>query len=205
MLVLHYTGMQSAKEALDRLCDPSAKVSAHYLIDEDGSLYQLVHEEKRAWHAGVARWRGADNVNDRSIGIELVNPGHEFGYRDFPTKQIHCLIDLCRDLMARHPIPARNVVGHSDVAPTRKTDPGERFPWPLLSRLGIGLENQTKPVPHWGMTYVEPALARVGYDTRNIHAALTAFQRHYRPKLLTGLPDKETAELLTGLLAQIDS
>jgi N-acetylmuramoyl-L-alanine amidase len=205
MLVLHYTGMQTAQEALDRLCDPAAKVSAHYLIDEDGTVHQLVDESHRAWHAGVARWRGADNINDRSIGIELVNPGHEFGYRDFPLVQIHALIDLCREIMARHPIPPRNVVGHSDIAPTRKQDPGERFPWPLLAKLDICLPITDKAAPHWGMAYVQPALDRLGYDTRDIHAALTAFQRHYRPKQITGLPDKGTADTLCALLELIDA
>ncbi|MGE4529478.1 MAG: N-acetylmuramoyl-L-alanine amidase, partial [Rhodospirillaceae bacterium] len=170
MLVLHYTGMETAAAALARLCDPAAKVSAHYLIDEDGAVHALVAEDRRAWHAGVSAWRGEADVNARSIGIELVNPGHEFGYRDFPARQIDALADLCREILARHPIPPRNVVGHSDVAPRRKTDPGERFPWPALAKLGIGLAPQPAAVPHWGLAWTEPALARYGYDTADPHA-----------------------------------
>jgi len=204
MLVLHYTGMETAEAALARLCDPSAEVSAHYLIDEDGTVHALVPEEMRAWHAGVSAWRGETGVNARSIGIELVNPGHEFGYRDFPARQIDALADLCRGLLARHPIPPRNVVGHSDVAPRRKTDPGERFPWAALARLGIGLVPEAAAVPHWGLAWTAPALARYGYDTADVHAALAAFQRHFRPKRIDGLPDRESAELLAGLLAAAD-
>ena len=138
MLVLHYTGMRSAAEALARLTDPEAKVSAHYLIDEDGTVVRLVDEEMRAWHAGVSFWRGATDINARSIGIELVNPGHEFGYRPFPRAQMAALIDLALDIVARWPIPARNVVGHSDVAPRRKMDPGELFDWPRLAAPASG-------------------------------------------------------------------
>jgi N-acetylmuramoyl-L-alanine amidase len=200
MLVLHYTGMETAEAALSRLTDPAAEVSAHYLIDEDGTVFALVPEDRRAWHAGVSRWRGESDVNARSIGIELVNPGHEFGYRDFPPRQIDALCDLCREILARHPIPPRNVVGHADVAPTRKQDPGERFPWPALARLRIGLAVAPAPVPHWGLGWTAPALARFGYDTADVHAALTAFQRHFRPKRVDGLPDRESAEILAGLL-----
>ncbi|MBN2752225.1 MAG: N-acetylmuramoyl-L-alanine amidase [Rhodospirillaceae bacterium] len=199
-IVVHYTGMETAAAALDRLCDPAAKVSAHYLIDEDGTIFALVPEDRRAWHAGVSSWRGASDINDRAIGIELVNPGHEFGYRDFPARQIDGLSDLCRDILARHPIPARNVIGHSDIAPTRKTDPGERFPWKTLARLGIGLWPEPATVPHWGLGWVTPALTRFGYDTTDTHAALAAFQRHFRPKRIDGLPDRESAEILAGLL-----
>ncbi len=200
-LVLHYTGMETADAARARLLDPAAKVSAHYLIDEDGTVELLVPEEMRAWHAGVSSWRGETNLNDRAIGIELVNPGHEFGYRDFPAKQIAALEDLARGILARHPIPPRNVLAHSDVAPTRKQDPGERFPWDKLAKRGIGLAAAPRPVPHWGMAWTTEALARYGYDTTNVHAALEAFQRHFRQKRVDGLPDKETAELLAGLLS----
>ena len=200
-LVLHYTGMETADAARARLMDPAAKVSAHFLIDEDGTVEALVPEEMRAWHAGVSAWRGATDLNDRSIGIELVNPGHEFGYRNFPSAQIAALEDLARAVLARHPIPPRNVVAHSDIAPTRKQDPGERFPWAKLAKLGIGLAAEPRPVPHWGMAWTAEALARFGYDTANLHAALEAFQRHYRQKRVDGLPDRQTAELLNGLLA----
>ena len=129
MLVLHYTGMKTGEAALERLCDSAAKVSAHYLIHENGDVVQMVEEANRAWHAGVASWRGEADVNARSIGIELVNPGHEFGYREFPDAQLTALEGLCFDIFSRHAILARNVVGHSDIAPTRKQDPGELFPW----------------------------------------------------------------------------
>ena len=140
MVVLHYTGMRTAGEALARLCDPSSQVSAHYLIDEDGTVTNLVPEEKRAWHAGKAYWRGITDVNSASIGIELVNPGHEFGYRPFPEPQMDALLPLLADIMDRHDIARANVVGHSDVAPARKIDPGEYFDWARLGQLGLALE-----------------------------------------------------------------
>ncbi len=139
ILLLHYTGMKSAEAALARLCDPAAKVSAHYVIDEDGTLTRLVDEARRAWHAGVSSWAGDSGVNARSIGIELVNPGHEFGYRPFPAPQMAALTALARDILARHAIPPQRVLGHSDVAPTRKQDPGELFDWEALAAAGIGL------------------------------------------------------------------
>ena len=147
MLVLHYTGMVSAEAAIERLCDPAAKVSAHYLIDEDGAVRRLVDENHRAWHAGEASWRGKSDINARSLGIELVNPGHEFGYRPFPEAQMAALEALAQDILARHTIEARNVVGHSDVAPRRKTDPGELFDWRRLAEAGIGLWPGKPPTP----------------------------------------------------------
>lgn len=138
MIVLHYTGMKTAEEALERLCDFEAQVSAHYLIDEDGTVYQMVDEEKRAWHAGVSSWNGVENVNHNSIGIELVNPGHEWGYREFTQAQYDALIPLCQAIKARYNIPDENIVGHEDVAPTRKQDPGELFDWELLAKNGLG-------------------------------------------------------------------
>ncbi|HET9629299.1 MAG TPA: N-acetylmuramoyl-L-alanine amidase, partial [Novosphingobium sp.] len=139
MLVLHYTGMPTGEEALARLCDPRAKVSAHYFIDEDGTVTQLVEEERRAWHAGRSYWRGVTDVNSASIGIELVNPGHEWGYREFTRAQMEALCPLAADIIKRHDIPRANVVGHSDIAPSRKQDPGELFDWPLLARLKLAL------------------------------------------------------------------
>jgi len=196
MLVLHYTGMPTAKEALTRLCDPGAKVSAHYTIDEDGTVYAHVPEERRAWHAGVAYWAGATDVNARSIGIELVNPGHEFGYRDFPQHQIAALTGLCREILARHPIPSWRVLGHSDVAPARKDDPGELFPWERLAKAGIGLWPQTGA----GELGAD-ALSQFGYDPNAPQEkVVTAFQRHFRPKKLDGQWDSECAGLLTSLL-----
>jgi len=139
MLILHYTGMQSAQAAIDRLRDPAAKVSSHYVVDEDGAIYRLVAEEQRAYHAGISYWRGRTALNDCSIGIEIVNPGHEWGYRPFPDAQMQAVRSLCLEILARHAIPARNVVGHSDVAPNRKQDPGELFPWRWLAGQGVGL------------------------------------------------------------------
>ncbi|MDA1089695.1 MAG: N-acetylmuramoyl-L-alanine amidase [Proteobacteria bacterium] len=199
MLVLHYTGMESAFRALDRLCDPKAKVSAHYLIDEDGMVAPLVDEGMRAWHAGVAFWRGETDINARSIGIELVNPGHEFGYRDFPDVQMAALRDLALKVLDRHPIPARNVVGHSDVAVGRKTDPGELFDWAGLAQAGIGLwpdreNNDGDPAR------VPVMLADYGYDVTDEAAAIAAFQRHFRPQSLGGPADALAAACLSALL-----
>ena len=152
MLVLHYTGMKTADEALARLCDPVARVSAHYTIGRDGCVFAHVPEERRAWHAGVSYWAGETNVNARSIGIELVNPGHEFGYVPFTETQIAALIELAKGIVSRHPIPANRVVGHSDVAPARKMDPGELFPWKQLAESGIGMwPTLTSPLHGGGM------------------------------------------------------
>ena len=197
MLVLHYTGMPSAEAALSRLCDPAAKVSAHYTIDEDGTVYALVPEARRAWHAGLSFWAGLRSVNACSIGIELVNPGHEFGYRAFPQSQIAALKNLCRDILARQPIPAARVLGHSDIAPARKQDPGELFPWAELAADGIGLWPQISS----GECGAD-GLARFGYDPDVPQdKTITAFQRHFRPQKLDGLWDGECARLLAGLLA----
>jgi N-acetylmuramoyl-L-alanine amidase len=199
MLVLHYTGMKSADEALDRLCDPAAQVSAHYLIDDGGAVYRLVPENRRAWHAGVSAWRGHRDVNARSIGIELANPGHEYGYRDFPAAQMSALADLSLAILARHPIPPRNVVGHSDIAPDRKLDPGERFDWQGLARRGIGLyPAQGQPVEG----DVLGLLAEYGYDI-GARQAIAAFQRHFRPRRIDGKADAETRSILGGLIAAI--
>jgi N-acetylmuramoyl-L-alanine amidase len=192
MLVLHNTGMPTAEEALARLCDPSAKVSAHYVIDEDGTVSALVAEGRRAWHAGLAYWAGQRDINACSIGIELVNPGHEFGYRAFPGAQMAALETLCLGILARHPIPPHRVLGHSDVAPARKEDPGELFDWSRLARAGIGLW----PEPGRG----EADLARFGYDVSDPELAATAFQRHWRPGKVDGVMDDECRALLAGLL-----
>jgi N-acetylmuramoyl-L-alanine amidase len=196
MLLLHYTGMASAEVALDRLCDPAAKVSAHYTIDEDGTVYAMVPEDRRAWHAGVSYWGGATNINSRAIGIELVNPGHAFGYRAFPEDQIAALTTLCHSILVRHPIPSARVLGHSDVAPARKDDPGELFPWARLAKAGIGLWPQKR-----ASDLGADALARFGYDPAvPQEKAVTAFQRHFRPRRLDGVWDEECASLLAGLL-----
>ncbi|HSM95637.1 MAG TPA: N-acetylmuramoyl-L-alanine amidase [Rhizomicrobium sp.] len=208
ILVLHYTGMKTAEEALARLTDPAAKVSAHYTIDRDGRVYRHVPEERRAWHAGVSWWAGERNVNARSIGIEIVNPGHEFGYVPFTDPQIAALIDLSRGIFARHPIPPSRVVAHSDVAPARKEDPGELFPWKSLSEYGIGLW------PAAGFHVLtgpfEEALARFGYGVAPevdvpMEKVVTAFQRHYRPARLDGQWDEECNRLLADLLEQSET
>lgn len=196
MLVLHYTGMRTRDEALERLCDPAAKVSAHYVVDEDGTIYTLVDESERAWHAGKSFWRGHTNINQRSIGIEIVNPGHEFGYRPFPQAQMVSVAKLCREILSRHNIPARNVVAHSDIAPERKEDPGELFDWKFLAEHGVGLFPLTSPSPLAG----EGELELYGYDTTNLPKTITAFQRHFRPKPLTGQWDRECALILHSLL-----
>ena len=198
MLVLHYTGMTSAAAALDRLCDAQAKVSAHYTIDEDGTVYRHVPEDRRAWHSGVSHWAGADNVNARAIGIELVNPGHEWGYRAFPDAQIAALIRLSQGIVLRHPIATSQVLGHSDVAPTRKEDPGELFPWQKLAAAGIGLWPQAME------SDIGPdALIRYGYDPKApLDKVITAFQRHFRPAKLDGIWDSECAGLLASLIRQ---
>jgi N-acetylmuramoyl-L-alanine amidase len=202
MLILHYTGMPTGDAALERMCDPDAKVSAHYMIDEDGTVYHLVPEERRAWHAGVSFWAGEKNVNGRSIGIELVNPGHEWGYRPFPAAQIEALIELGHSILVRHPIPARRVLGHSDVAPDRKTDPGELFPWEVLAKNGIGFW------PTQGMPKADfaSALAAFGYGVPPevdipLECVITAFQRHFRPARVDGVADPECVAILAGLLA----
>lgn len=214
ILLLHYTGMKSAAAALARLCDPAAKVSAHYCIDEDGTIYRLVDEACRAWHAGASSWAGASDINDRSIGIELVNPGHSCGYRPFPEAQMTALIGLAKEILARHGIPPARVLGHSDVAPTRKQDPGELFDWRLLSDEGIGLWPDA--VGHGDglpdLAALQVGLARFGYavpchgrlddETR---AVVAAFQRHFRPRSVTGEPDGETAARLNALLTLLET
>src|SRR6266581_8669674 len=146
MIVLHYTGMQFAHEAIHRLSDPTARVSSHYVVIETGSIVQLVQESKRAWHAGVSVWGGDPDVNSRSIGIEVCNPGHDFGYPDFPSRQIAATITLCRSILTRNIIRPENIVAHSDVAPSRKNDPGEKFPWKRLSAAGVGLWVAPAPI-----------------------------------------------------------
>ncbi len=199
MLVLHYTGMRDAEEALAHLCDPAAKVSAHYVIDEEGTVFVLVDEGCRAWHAGAASWRGRGDVNGRSLGIELVNPGHEFGYRAFADAQMTALQGLARDILARHPIPPRNVVGHSDVAPRRKRDPGELFDWARLARAGVGLWPFDSEPFEAGDDEVRSRLGAFGYETEDLSLTVAAFQRHFRPAAVTGEVDGETAGRLEAL------
>ena len=219
MIVLHYTGMKSGEEALARLTDAAAKVSSHYLVYEDGRIDQLVPEAQRAWHAGLSFWKGVTDINSRSVGIEIVNPGHEFGYRDFPDVQIDAVISLCRDIIARHTIPAARVLAHSDIAPARKQDPGERFPWGRLAVSGVGLWLEPSPLTE-GTTLkpddrgpqvaeLQRALARFGYaaDITNRYDKATAevvmaFQRHFRPARVDGMADASTVETLGRLLSK---
>lgn len=215
MLVLHYTGMQSAEAAIERLCDPAARVSAHYVVEEDGTLWLLVPEQRRAFHAGISCWEGESDLNYVSIGIEIVNPGHEWGYRPFPEAQMAVVERLCRDLIARYRIPATRVVGHSDIAPDRKSDPGELFDWPRLARTGIGLWpptlSQVGRRRGRGAGVVERAgaladLARIGYcvTAATETAALAAFQRRFRPERWDGLCDAETCTRLRQVRAAFD-
>ena len=194
MLVLHYTGMRDGHVALERLRAPATKVSAHYMIEEEGTVYALVDEELRAWHAGVSCWAGKRDINGCSVGIELVNPGHEFGYRPFPAKQRDALVVLAEDIVRRHAIPAHRVLGHSDVAPARKQDPGELFDWAGLARVGIGLW----PTQAAG----GPVLEECGYDGSGAGqaACATAFHRHWRPNKIDGFMDDDCIRLLAGLL-----
>jgi N-acetylmuramoyl-L-alanine amidase len=202
MIVLHYTGMTSGEVALARLRDPAAKVSAHYLVEEDGRVLRLVPEEKRAWHAGRSHWRGITDVNSASVGIEIVNPGHEFGYRPFTAEQMGALIPLVSDIKARHAITRGNVVGHSDVAPARKQDPGELFNWHALARLRLALPRPTRNLvdPGWPDAGFMLALERFGYDVEDPVAAVTAFQRRFRPEMIDGEIDMECRCILLALL-----
>lgn len=202
MIVLHYTGMQDAESAIRRLTDPAAKVSAHYLIAEDGTVLQMVDEAKRAWHAGQSHWRGITDVNSASVGIEMVNPGYEFGYRPFPEQQIDALLPLVAAIKERYDIGRGDVVGHSDIAPKRKQDPGELFPWERLAKLRLALPRPTRNLmdPGWTEGGFLLALERFGYDVSDKLAALVAFQRRFRPELIDGEIDMECRCILLALL-----
>ena len=219
MIVLHYTGMATAADALERLCSLDApQVSSHYLVYEDGRILQLVPEARRAQHAGVSSWEGETDINSRSVGIEIVNPGHDLGYPDFPDVQIEAVIALCRDILRRRPMRADRVVAHSDVAPSRKQDPGEKFPWARLHAAGVG---------HWvnpaavgearglavgdsggAVMQLQELLAKYGYGIpsigqfdRPMHDVVVAFQRHFRPARVDGVADASTIDTLRRLLA----
>ena len=202
MIVLHYTGMVDGESAIARLRDPGAKVSSHYVVAEDGTVLRLVPEDKRAWHAGQSHWRDVDDVNSASIGIEIVNPGHEFGYRPFPDEQIEAVIRLVHDIKDRYQITRGNIVGHSDIAPARKRDPGELFPWSRLARLRLALPRPTRNLmdPMWPQGGFLLALERFGYDVADPMAAIMAFQRRYRPELIDGEIDAECRMILLALL-----
>ncbi len=216
MVVVHYTGMKSGEAALARLREPAAKVSAHYMIERDGRVFRLVAEERRAWHAGVSFWKGERDVNARSIGIELVNPGEEHGYLPFPDAQVEALTALLDGVRTRWEIADGDIVGHSDVAPARKVDPGPLFPWKRLAKAGHGLWADPEPAPGAplaegddgpGVFLVQAGLARLGYDrppsgafdgvTRTV---VEAFQRHWRPALMDGVMDGDSRARLMALL-----
>jgi N-acetylmuramoyl-L-alanine amidase len=221
MLVLHYTGMKDGPSALARMRAPESQVSAHYMVEEDGRTFALVAEEQRAWHAGRSWWQGDEDLNSRSIGIEVVNGGHEFGLPPYPEAQIAAVIALCHGVLARWPIPQTRIVAHSDIAAGRKEDPGERFPWHQLAEAGIGLWPQEKPPVEPWMTHgatlgdagitvdgLREALARVGYQVERagpfddqLAAVVRAFQRRWRPMRVTGAGDVETIALAHAVAA----
>lgn len=231
MCILHYTGMASAQAALDRMCDPEAKVSAHYCVDETGQVVRLVAEERRAWHAGVSFWKGDTDLNGRSIGIEIVNPGHQFGYRDFPAAQIDAVIGLLDGIRSRWDIADSRILGHSDIAPGRKEDPGEKFPWQTLAQHGHGLwldtfdqiepEREAAMGPPLGIGDVGPgvfalqgALGKLGYNLlpggpydAETESVVRAFQRHWHPEAIgtanDGRADARTRIRLMALLRHV--
>ncbi|MGI9376837.1 N-acetylmuramoyl-L-alanine amidase [Altererythrobacter sp. FM1] len=207
MVVLHYTEMENAEVALDRLCDPAAEVSAHYLISEAGEVIRLVPEEQRAWHAGQSYWRGHRDVNSASIGIELDHPGHALGYRPFSDVQIDALVPLLARIVKHYDIPRANVVAHSDVAPARKVDPGELFPWDRLAEYGLCLPKPEKlergdPFDNDAAFYL--ALERFGYDITDGHKVVEAFQRRWRPERIDGQIDGQVRAILFQLLLDRD-
>jgi N-acetylmuramoyl-L-alanine amidase len=221
-LVIHYTDMPTAEEAIGKLCDPVAQVSSHYTIDEDGTIYKHVAEEKRAWHAGLSYWRSRSNINDVSIGIEMVNPGHSCGYRPFKEPQMEALVALSQGILKRHVIPARNVVAHSDIAPARKKDPGELFDWKWLAEEGIGLWPEADDVKHVpilkkgdrsdAVMEMQQGLAQYGYDIKvdgnfqdQTEWVIRAFQRHFggMGSMIDGMWNTQLDAALKDLLAQV--
>jgi N-acetylmuramoyl-L-alanine amidase len=222
MILLHYTGMPDVEGAIAQLCTPGTDVSAHYIVLEDGRIVQCVQEAKRAWHAGVSSWAGEDDINSCSIGIEIANRGHDWGYPDFPLRQIAAVIALCRGIMLRRNIAGHRVLGHSDVAPARKKDPGEKFPWHSLANSGVGHWVQPAPIVRGQLlqlgsssddvTNMQTAFAKYGYGipvTGRYDAAtqevVAAFQRHFRPAKVDGVFDHSTMETLHALLSSLPS
>jgi len=221
MLLLHYTNMATAQQAIDRLCDPKSKVSSHYLIAEDGSITQMVDEEKRAWHAGKSFWAGCEDINSCSIGIEIANVGPDHGYPAFPNIQMLAVETLCHDIFSRHTIAPERVLAHSDVSPDRKQDPGEKFDWQRLYNAGIGLWVKPEPVDEGEalkpgdtnkhILNLQSALSTYGYkvkitgtfDAQTEHV-VTAFQRHFRPQRVDGIADFSTLQTLYDLLQALE-
>ena len=217
MILLHYTGMRDANEALERLTGSGSEVSAHYFVFEDGRVVQMVAESRRAWHAGAASWNGDSDINSSSIGIEVANPGHEFGYPDFPARQIAAVTALCRSILTRHTIPAVRVLAHSDVAPSRKQDPGEKFPWRVLHDSGVGHWVSPAPITEGSVlslgdrgeavASLQKSLGEYGYGIptsgvfdSTTHDVVVAFQRHFRPQRVDGVVDASTLKTLADVL-----
>lgn len=203
MLLLHYTDMPRVEDAVALLCDPIAQVSAHYVVGEDGRVWRLIDEERRAWHAGVSWWAGESDINSRAIGIEISNPGHSHGYRPFPEPQMRAVSALCRDILSRHRIPAHRVLGHSDVAPGRKIDPGHLFDWRGLAGAGIGLWPESLVPADLSEADAVAALGRIGYLTGDAsfrdpvtRMALDGFRRHWEPLALGQPFDRRGAAML---------
>ncbi|RIJ23795.1 N-acetylmuramoyl-L-alanine amidase [Henriciella barbarensis] len=201
MLVLHYTGMETGDAAIERLCDKDAGVSAHYVVRENGEILQLVDEDKRAWHAGVSSWQGDEDLNSRSIGIEIINGGHDWpasdgSLPDYPDAQIEAVIALSKAIIARWDIPADRIVGHSDIAPARKADPGEHFPWQRLAEAGIGIWPKEVDAPD---RPAETSLRAIGYDVNDPAAAITAFQRRWLPARVDGIESAEVRALAAAV------
>lgn len=222
MLILHYTGMASCAAAIRWLASPQSGVSCHYVVDEDGAVTQMVAEACRAWHAGVSHWKGADDINSRSIGIEVHNPGHDGGYPDFPDAQMAAVESLSRDIVSRNAIAPARVLAHSDIAPRRKIDPGEKFDWARLARAGIGHWVEPAPIRDEeifalgdageGVFDLQRNLAAYGYGVEasgtfddHTQCVAAAFQRHFRPALVDGRADRSTRDTLAALLAGLES
>ncbi len=223
LLILHYTGMESGAKALERMCNPAAKVSAHYMVEDDGRIYQLVDEDKRAWHAGVSEWQGQSDINSASIGVEIVNGGHDFPNETgnlpaYPDVQINAVIALCKDIFSRH--GSLEVLGHSDIAPARKIDPGEHFPWAGLAAAGLGFWPNVQTDDRRilfefgsrdrGVAIVQRGLAHIGYGARvtgvldeDTQLIVTAFQRHYRPDQIDGIVDIQTMDILQAVMQNL--
>ena len=222
MLVLHYTGMRDFDAAVQLLCSPGSDVSAHYVVRDDGHIIQLVSESRRAWHAGAASWSGETDINSCSIGIEIANPGHDFGYPEFPKRQIAAVTALCRSIFTRYRIPPHRVLAHSDIAPSRKQDPGEKFPWRVLHNSGIGLWVRPAPLTQAGPVFVlgesnpivaemQTLLSQFGYTVKltglldaGTRDAIAAFQRHFRPARVDGVLDMSTLQTLKAVIAARD-
>jgi N-acetylmuramoyl-L-alanine amidase len=220
MIVLHYTGMPDVEGAIAQLVTAGTEVSAHYIVLEDGRIVQCVPESKRAWHAGVSHWAGEEDINSCSIGVEIINRGHDWGYPDFPLRQIAAVIALCRGIMLRRKVPSHRVLGHSDVAPARKKDPGEKFPWHSLANSGVGHWVQPAPIVRGDalklgaisddVTKMQTAFARYGYGIPTngkfdgpTMEVVTAFQRHFRPERVDGAADQSTMATLYALLTSL--